>query len=88
MRLKVLRSDEVLRRTHGGTHREWARDVRDGCRNMSETGQIVVARLRRLLFEGVKLFVFALEFLLLEAAQRLAIRTCLMSAAMSARNVS
>jgi hypothetical protein len=81
----MMGSNEVLlRRTHGRAHGERTRDVGDRGRDVGDAGEVVVSGLWRLLLERVEVLVLALEIVLIEAAQRLAVLAGLVSAAMSA----
>lgn len=85
-KLVVVRSDEMLRRSHR-THRERTRYVRDGGWDVRDVGEVFIARFRRFLFQRVKMIVFALEVFLVEV-ERLAVLAGLMRATMSAEFVN
>jgi hypothetical protein len=51
-------------------------------------GQVIVARLRRVLFKRVEMIILALEIILLKVAQRLAVSTGLVCATMSINLIS
>ena len=69
--LIVVSSDEVvLRWCHG--HGERPRDIRDGCGDLREAREVVVAGLGRLLSKRVEVLVFALELIVVEV-ERLAV---------------
>jgi hypothetical protein len=51
-------------------------------------GQVIIARLRRVLFKRVEVIIFALEIILLKVAKRLAVSTGLVCATMSINLIS
>jgi hypothetical protein len=51
-------------------------------------GQVIVARLRRVLFKRVEVIILTLEIILLKVAQRLAVSTGLVCATMSINLIS
>jgi len=78
--LVVVRRNELLRRCHAA-HGERAWYIGDR-RGDVHAGEILVARIRRLLLEGVEVFVFALHIFLVEV-ERLAVLAGFMRATMS-----
>ena len=85
-RLVIVGSDELLGRPHGGAHGERARYVGDGRRDV-QVGEVIVARLGRLLLERAQVVVLVLEVVLV-VAERLAVLTRLMGAAVPAGAMS
>lgn len=81
-RLIIVRSDEVvLRWCHG--HGKRSGNIRDGRGNLRKAGEVVVARLGRLLTERVEVLVLALKVFFVEV-ERLAILAGLVGSAMPA----
>lgn len=89
MHLVVASSHELLVRVHCPHGEARARNV--GIRHGNAAvgaSEVVGGGPGRVLLEGVELVILTLELILVEVAQRLAIRTGLVCAAMSGSNVS
>ena len=84
MDLVMAARHELLWWWRHGHSKTWARNVVDGLGYVRQASEVIVARLRRVLFERVKVILLAVKVILLVVAQRLAVRTGLVGATMSA----
>jgi len=83
----VAASHELLRRGHGGHAECWSRNITKRCAVVGQR-QVIVARVRGILFKRVEVVLLAFEVILLVVAERLAISAGLVCATMSINVVS